>query len=289
MESSENTIMPSNYDTLVLSGASAKGIVSLGALQYAQDTFRLRDITTYIGTSSGAIIAYLLAIGYTPSEILTYICTQQIMEKMQHFNIVGMMQGQGATSFHHIQEQLEKMTMSKIADFLTLGALKERYGKTLICVTYNVTLKCVEYLGPDNHSQLPCITALRMSANLPLIFEHYRYRDSLYVDGGISDNFAINVGDKIGRKVLGIVVDPQSSSEPELVVSETNMLEYIYRLMFVPIAQATGYKINQASSRCSIIRVAYDKGSPFSFRIPTPQKLLMFDSGYSQMRSAFES
>ena len=43
-----------------------------------------------------------------------------------------------------------------------------------------------------------------MSANIPLIFEHYRYGHSFYIDGGISDNFAIQVGDKIGEKVIGI-------------------------------------------------------------------------------------
>ena len=287
-ESNTPPAPPSNYDTLVVSGASVKGIVALGALQYAMDNHRLRNVTTYIGTSSGAMICYLLAIGYTPAEILAYICSKQIMEKMQHFNIVAMMQGLGATSFHPVQEQLEKMTMSKVADFLTLGDLRDRFGKTLICVTYNVTERKVEYLGPESHPRLPCITALRMSANLPLIFEHYRYRSSLYVDGGISNNFPINLGDEIGAKVLGISVDPTSETtkSPD---PDTDILEYIYRLIFVPVAEATRHKIAQASDRCKVVSVAYEKTSLFSFKVPPPQKLAMFDAGYSQMREAFES
>jgi len=287
-ESNTPPAPPSNYDTLVVSGASVKGIVALGALQYAMDNHRLRNVTTYIGTSSGAMICYLLAIGYTPAEILAYICSKQIMEKMQHFNIVAMMQGLGATSFHPVQEQLEKMTMSKVADFLTLGDLRDRFGKTLICVTYNVTERKVEYLGPESHPRLPCITALRMSANLPLIFEHYRYRSSLYVDGGISNNFPINLGDEIGAKVLGISVDPTSETtkSPD---PDTDILEYIYRLIFVPVAEATRHKIAQASDRCKVVSVAYEKTSLFSSKVPPPQKLAMFDAGYSQMREAFES
>ncbi len=291
MESDESRTPPpvsSNYDTLVVSGASVKGIVALGALQYAMDKHRLREVTTYIGTSSGAMICYLLAIGYTPAEILAYICTRQIMEQMQNFNIVGMMQGLGATSFHPIQEQLEKMTMSKVADFLTLGDLKERLGKTLICVTYNVTEGKVVNLGPDTHPRIPCITALRMSANLPLIFEHYKYRSSLYVDGGISNNFAINVGDEIGSKVLGISVDP-SSEATKSPDPDTDILEYIYRLLFIPVAEATRHKIAQASDKCKIVSVSYAKTSLFSFKVPSPQKLAMFDMGYSQMKEAFES
>jgi len=91
-----------NYDTLVLAGAGVKGILTLGALQCAYDNFLLRDIKIYIGTSSGAIICFLLAIGYTPIEIVVYICTNKLMEKLQHFNIVAMINGSGASSYTSI-------------------------------------------------------------------------------------------------------------------------------------------------------------------------------------------
>ena len=103
-----------NYDTLVLSGGSSKGIIILGALQYAYDNFLLNKVTNYIGTSIGAIICYLLAIGYTPIEIVIYICTNQLFEKIQHFNIVAMINGVGAISFNNIYEHLEKMTIEKL-------------------------------------------------------------------------------------------------------------------------------------------------------------------------------
>ena len=61
-----------DFDTLVLSGGSSKGILILGALQYAQDNFLLNKINKYIGTSVGSIICFLLLIGYTPIEIMIY-------------------------------------------------------------------------------------------------------------------------------------------------------------------------------------------------------------------------
>ena len=112
------------YDTLVLSGESSRAFVTLGAIQYAFDNYLLKDLVNYVGTSSGSIICYLLAIGYTPVEIIVYICTNQLMEKMQHFNIVAMIQGRGATSFSSIQEQLEKMSIAKIGYLPTLNDLK---------------------------------------------------------------------------------------------------------------------------------------------------------------------
>lgn len=279
---------PANFDTLVVSGGSVKGLLALGALQCAEDMFLLKNVNTYIGTSCGAMICYLMAIGYSPLEIMIHICTEQAMDKIQEFNIVGMMEGRGAVSFHPIQDQLERMTMSKISDFLTLGDLQERFNKTLICVTYNATKRCAEYLGPDTHPKLPCLTALRMSANLPLVFQHYKYRGSLYVDGGISDNFAIQVGDEMGGKVLGLSIDPETD-ETAMPDPTSNMLEYVYKLLFVPIAQATQYKIAHASSKCRVLRLAYPTSNIFSFKVACSDKLQMYDCGYSLMHDEFAS
>jgi NTE family protein len=195
-----NDISEKYYDTLVLSGASIKGFITLGALQYLYDISALKNIKTYVGTSSGSIISYLLIIGYTPIEILTYICTNQILEKMKNFNLSDMLNGKGACSFDIIQSHLEKMTISKIGYFPTLNDLYKNNGITLICSTYNFTENRGEYLSWETHPFLPCLTALRMSSNLPLIFEPYKYSNNLYVDGYISDNFPIEIGIKSSMK-----------------------------------------------------------------------------------------
>ena len=179
------------YDTLVLTGASQKGFVILGALQYAIDNYLIKDVTTYIGTSSGAIISYLLIIGYTPIEMVVYLCTNKVFEQLQNINIMDMFQGKGAISFQSIHEHLEKMTISKIGYLPTLQNLLEKYNKTLICITHNITDNKTEYLSPDNYPTLPCITALRMSSNIPGIFEKFKYGHAFYIDGGVSDNLKI--------------------------------------------------------------------------------------------------
>ena len=100
-----------DFDTIVLAGGSTKGLLTLGALQYAYDNNIIKNINTFIGTSAGAILCFLLIIGYTPIEIIVYLCVNQLVEKLQNFNIVGMLNGYGATSFSSIYEHLEKMTI----------------------------------------------------------------------------------------------------------------------------------------------------------------------------------
>ena len=268
-----------HYDTLVLSGGSTKGLVTLGAIQYCYDNYLLTNVSNYIGTSSGCAISFLLIIGYTPVEIITYICTHQLMEKMQHFNLVAMLQGRGVMSFNNIQEQLEKMTIEKLGYLPTLQDLRDKFGKNLVCVTHNLSKQKTEYLSCTNNPSIPCLTAIRMSCNLPLIFENYKYGDSLYIDGGISDNFPINVGDDAGTKVLGIVLVPDSSNAYNM----DNIMEYIYNLLFIPIEQAIEYKISLASEACHIVRLPCDNFNYFEFDMSSTQKLEMFSNGYTAM------
>jgi len=269
------------YDTIVISGGSTKGMVSLGAIQYAFDNYLLKKVKTYVGTSSGAIICYLLIIGYTPIEIMVYICTNQILESMLEFDVVSMAQGKGALSFNRLHEHLEKMTISKIGYLPTIGDLRERYNKDLICVTYNITEDMSEYMAPDTHADFPCLTALRMSANLPLIFEKYRYGNSLYVDGGICDNFPINFADSIGKKILGFLSVPEDTCG---VTDDCSLLEYVYHLISVPINQNIEYKLSTLSDKCKIINLSYKSYKFFKFDIPPHVKLDMFSRGYNQFK-----
>lgn len=275
--------MDSDYDTLVLSGCSQKGFLTLGALQYTIDNFLLKNVNIFIGTSAGAIIAYLLIIGYTPIEIVVYLCTNQILERMQNLNIVCMLQGKGGSSFNHLHEHLEKMTISKIGYLPTLDDLQNKFGKTLVCITHNVTENKTEYISYETHPSIPCLTALHMSSNLPLIFEKFKYGHSFYVDGGLSDNFGIQIGDKIGTKVLGLTITTETVDITD--DSDIDTLEYIYKLLNIPINEATRYKIKQASEKCTIITLKSPAKKFFDFDMNSKEKMDMFCSGYTQMKS----
>ena len=274
------------YDTLVLGGGSSKGLMTLGSLQYAFDNYLLKNITTYIGCSAGAMICYLLAIGYTPIEIVVYICCNQLMEKMVHFNIVAMINNQGASSYNTINETFEKMTINKIGFYPTLKDLKDKFGKTLIFSTYNITEQKIEYLSSDTHPNLPCITAIRMSSNLPLVFENFKYGNSLYIDGGVCDNFPIHLGDKLGKKVLGILITSETKNISN--INDMGILEFIYMLMFIPISQIQENKIQNVSDKCKIIKLDNNKVKFFNFDLSSKDKLDLFSSGYEQMKNQYE-
>jgi predicted patatin/cPLA2 family phospholipase len=272
-----------DYDTLVLPGGGTKGFSILGGLQCAIDNGYLKDVKTYIGTSVGSMICYLLAIGYTPIEILVSVYTHRCLEHMQYFNLVAMINGNGATSFRNINEFLENCTISKIGRFLTLGKLKELYGKTLISVSYNMTTCVTEYIGPDNYPDLPCLTAIRMSSNIPLVFERFKYMDNYYIDGGFTDNFPILKGEEIGTRVFGLHLEIDENSlkdEPE-----DGLITYFIRLMQIPIIQSTKNKIKLATNKSLVITIkgGYMK-NVIDFDIKSKVRLDMFSYGYQDVK-----
>jgi predicted patatin/cPLA2 family phospholipase len=277
-----------DYDTLVLPGGGVKGFLLLGGIQSALDLGYLQNITTYIGTSVGSIICYLLAIGYTPIEIVVSFCTNRWLERMQYFNLVAMINGNGATSFTNINECLEKFTIDKIGRFLTLGKLKEIYGKTLICVSYNMTTCVTEYIGPENYPDLPCLTALRMSSNIPLVFDRFKYMDNYYIDGGLVDNFAIIKGEEIGNRVFGLYLKIDESSLQD--DPEDGVLSYFIRLLQIPVLQSTKNKVAMITDKSTVIGIAGGKlKNMLDFDVKMKSRFDMFSKGYRDVKEHFEN
>ena len=277
----------SEFDTIVLSGGSINGISTLGALQYLKDNNMINNIKTYIGTSSGSIILYLLIIGYTPIEIVVYMCTHNyIFERMKCFDIITAARGEGATSFVHISEQLEKMTIEKTGRLFTMKDIDTIYNKKFICVTYNMT-KCLgEYISSENYPDMPCLSALRMSCNLPLIFESYKYGDSFYIDGGLANNFPIDIAESYGKKIISICLDFDIKEDNQAV----NLLEYIYKLLLVPISQSARYRIQNKKDFVEVVELKSTEGIKFfNFDLSAKLKLEMFSNGYQDIKRHFET
>ena len=278
--------MEKDYDTLVLSGGGIKGFCLLGGVQSLIDMGKLNNIDKFIGTSVGAIICYFLAIGYKPIEIIVELYLNKFFEKMAHFNLVEMINGNGAIGYDKITESLEKLTLCKIGRFLTLGKLKEIYGKTLICCTYNTSLCTTEYLSPENSPDLPCLTALRMSSNIPLIFERFKYMDNYYIDGGIVDNFPISKGIEIGEKAIGLHLDIDEKSFKDR--PEDGMATYIIRLLYIPMIHSSKIKFEEYKNKATIISIPTEMKNIVDFDIKSKIRLDMFSIGYESVKKNFK-
>lgn len=182
------------YETIILSGGGTKGFCILGSLQYLQDTKRLEcsSIKRFIGTSIGSVISFFIAIGYTPMELVVYLCSHNILESLSLNGFDGVVKGDGIYQYSTLSRMYEEMIHEKLSFIPTLRDIKEKFDKDIIMCTYNATKKRKEYVSYRNYPDLSCLDAMRMSSNLPFIFSPFWYNSNEYIDGGIVENFSFS-------------------------------------------------------------------------------------------------
>ena len=216
--------MEIEHDTLIISGGGVNGFIILGGIQYLNDTQKIHNIKKYIGTSIGCAICYLLIIGLTPIEIMARIAKEKTLDNFKHVKIKNILTGNGLFEWKHIDDFLLNITLEKCEQPLTFKDIYDLYGVKFVCCTYNITQKKIEYISVDNYPELSCLSGIRMSCNVPLLFSRYCYNNNYYIDGGIIDNFCISYAD-LDDKILGIYLLPNTSKVHRNSIDASNSIE----------------------------------------------------------------
>lgn len=270
--------------TLVISGGSVKGFGMLGAIQYVHEQIGIQNIHSFFGTSIGAIISYMLCIGQTPLEVVHSVISSKILDKIQtDINIEQLLTQQGMISFEHFHEELELITLAKHGEVFTMKSLYDILGKELCCITFNFTLNKTEILHYTTTPDLPCLIALQMSSSIPFVFGKMTYQGSVYIDGGISDNFPIRVALRMDKTdILGIC------SNSELQESKDNSPYFeMISILTLPVILKTRRTIRKYRKRCQIIDVPVNQDI-LNFGLNVSEIMEMFSMGYKVCKSEFQ-
>lgn len=273
-----------NYETLVLSGGGFKGIAQLGCLHYLHSSNQLDYITDYIGTSIGSIICYLLIIGYKPIEIFEYISKTDITPEINNIlslclyniknikEIINIIIKNGIVNYDKINNILKQMTFDKLYFIPTLEELYFMFNKKLTCISYrfkkNEIPTSVCNISYTNFPNLSCLDALRMSCNIPIIFGEFIYEEYTYMDGGLIDNFSINMNNK---KYIGISLLGDSMLESD------NIFVYLVGIIQLPMYVREKSKLKNNSN---IIRLNVNE---ISYNASYEDKLKLFNEGYNYL------
>jgi len=267
------------YNTIVISGGALKGFALLGCLQCLVDQNKLHSINKYIATSIGAIISYLIIIGYTPIEIMVHLCKNDWMEEMAKFDIIKAINGCGAISFSLITQILETMTIEKIGRLITMGELSKKFNKELYCCTYNFSKKCHEFISSHHHADLPCLIALRMTSNLPLLFEPFQYESQYYIDGALLYNFPIFKVDLENDVAIGIKFQKNQGEAP-IHFTGKNFFNFIYELLIIPSILLEEFMNKDHMEKIDIIEIDIENFQSLNFTISKSDRLELFSNGY---------
>jgi len=210
---------------LVLSGGGAKGMAHIGAIKVIEEAGIPIDYV--VGTSMGSIIGGLYAIGYTPEQMDSmvrnqdwgYLLSDQISRKDMNLTereldekfvisvpfsktaikdvTGGLIKGQ------NIADLFSELTLG-YHDSLDFNKLPIPFA----CVSENIA-NGKEY---DFHSGV-LSTAMRASMAIPGVFTPVRLDNMVLIDGGVVNNYPVNVARRMGADVI-IGVDVQSELKP---------------------------------------------------------------------------
>ena len=225
LPSKAETHQPRKKVGLVLSGGGAKGMAHIGAIKIIEEAGIPIDYV--VGTSMGSIIGGLYSIGYTPEQMDSmvrkqdwgFLLSDQILRKDMN------MQEREADEKYVISVPFNKsaiqdltgglikgQNISNLFSELTLGYHDSLdFNKLPIpfaCVSENI-VKGEEYVFHDGVLS----TAMRASMAIPGVFTPVRLDSMVLVDGGVVNNYPVNVAKQMGADVI-IGVDVQSELRP---------------------------------------------------------------------------
>lgn len=195
---------------LVLSGGGAKGIAHIGVIQALEDNDIPIDYIT--GTSMGAIVGSLYAAGLTPAEMIELIAspgftgwsTGQIdpdylyffLSQQQTPSLIKINLGKDSTRIKSVLPMSLINPIPMNMAFLDIysrytaqcGGDFDRLFVPFRCVTSDVYAKHKVVLGKGSLAD-----AVRMSMSFPMIFEPIEIDGVPMYDGGIYDNYPVDV------------------------------------------------------------------------------------------------
>ncbi|MBP3354272.1 MAG: patatin-like phospholipase family protein [Bacteroidales bacterium] len=242
---------------LVMSGGGAKGIAHIGVIKALEENEIPIDYIT--GTSMGAIVGAFYAMGYTPEEMLEIVkstqfeswSTGKIESKHQFYFRKGEPSPRFAAININIGDKNKKVTPQFLPSSL-INPVPMNYGFLQLFSAYTaqsdsnfdnlfVPFRCV---ASDVYNKTAVIfkdgdlgDAVRASMTFPFVFKPIEKDSILLYDGGIYNNFPVDVMRNdfapdfiIGSKVAG---NPSKPKEGDIMAQIDAM-----------VMQKTDYNVN---------------------------------------------
>ena len=220
---------------VVLSGGGAKGMAHIGALKVIEDAGI--PIDYIVGTSMGAIIGGLYSIGYTPQQLDSmvrkqnwqFLLSDHIERREMNLmkreaeetyvisvpfskNAIKEVTG-GLIKGHNIDNLFSELTLG-YHDSISFDSLAIPFA----CVSENLVLG-EEYVFREGILS----TAMRASMAIPGVFTPVRLNDMVLIDGGVVNNYPVDVARQMGADVI-IGVDVQSELRPGEELNNTGTI-----------------------------------------------------------------
>ncbi len=279
---------------LVLSGGGAKGIAHIGVIQALED--HEVTIDCIAGTSMGAIVGSLYAMGYSPSEMMALIKSPEFADwsqgRINQAYTYYMLEQQPSPALTHINLGFnDSINTTSILPTSLINPIPMSFGfmelfgpSTAQCRgdfdRLFVPFRCVysdvynKHKVVVSHGDLG--DAVRASMSFPLVFKPIEIDGVLAYDGGIYDNFPVDVMRQDFKPDIMIGVDV---SAPNAKPSPNDLMAQVEDM----IMQKSDY--NLPADEGIRIKLDLERFSSLDFQ----QADAIYDIGYRHAEAMIDS
>lgn len=277
----KNLIKLLNIDTLVISGGGMKGFLFIGAIKLLSELNILNKIKYYYGTSFGGIIVSCLILGWNYEEIFKF-STNFPIDCLFKLDINSFLENYSLIPKENLEIILKKtITYKKYDENITFKQLYDITNKELNLISFSLKNNKSIALNHINTPDLKIWEGIYMTIALPILISHYKYDDDYFIDGGISENFAIErVKDKL-LYTIGISVDNYKINFENIKNLSNNKdiisyLKYLFDLINI-FSSKTKF-----TSTNNTIKLDFNAINQMNFSLDIETKNKIIDSGYQQ-------
>jgi NTE family protein len=191
--------MTSAVTNLVFEGTGVRNAIYAGGLLALEEAGLWKGVKAVAGTSSGAIVAALVSVGYSPGEVRDAILDLDFSKVLDGSPITGPLRLLARYGWHkgdYLLSSMEEAILRKTGNRrITFGECRQRGYKTLRVVGVNITKRTVRVFPDETSMDMPVADAVRISMSIPLFFSAPTYQRDVYVDGGVMWNYPLGVFD----------------------------------------------------------------------------------------------
>ncbi len=274
-------------DKLLLSGGSSRGYAYIGLVQYLEETQILNQIKYLVGTSIGSLMATMINLGYSSSEMESVLKTYnyetyQSIDLMSIFDTFGIDTCENTIKF--IQMLFTKKGFSPQTTFKTLYETTQiRLVINAVCLNIPSSI-FFDYL---QFPEMPIVTAIQASMSLPFIFSSVNYQGLTFSDGGILNNFPIDcdIFKCDPETILAISLhNPVTSS-----IKTITTLEQFSLQILTCVSKLTAGNFTKCPDKAHLVQIKIPKLHVFNLQISNEQKQMLKEAGYQQTKKYFET
>jgi NTE family protein len=265
---------------LVIGGGGIKGLSALGAITKLKELEIINYPEIFCGTSAGAMICFLLLIGYSSYDI--FLLLREIdfttlfelnLDDIFDNPLIGLSHSNSFICVLHSLIIRKKLNIN-----ITFEELYKIYKSKLIITGTCVNDMSLHYFSVDKTPNMQVIKAIQISISMPVVFKPCIYDDKIWIDGGCLNNYPIEIFINNLDDVVGIYLDDEKIEYNQFDEIQT----YLNQVMTCILRGRDINKISLYSKQTIVITCK--GGVSFDWNITKDEKLLLYQLGYNTVK-----